>query len=167
SKIDTKDKDTMVMKYLTMIFSILSVIWALILMWTDVDYHWFTLFLLFAYAVVLLSHPVKDFEGWKVFLLLFPLLIILFGALWLTHDRQAHIPLVGNIPLLIIFLVITLAFIVIFLIIFFVEETAVDPFLAIIGWAPWVVLLSIVVILQGLIMLITQDTQGLTHYISY
>jgi hypothetical protein len=124
-KIDVDDFDTKVMRYLTILFSAVAVIWAFLLMYSDEPYHWFTMTLLFTYAIVLLSHPMKNLEGWKMFLLLLPILII-----------------------------------------FFVEETAIDPLLAILGWSPWVVILSLLVILQGLALIISNDIGGLGFYFS-
>jgi len=67
-KIDVDDFDTKVMRYLTIIFSAVAVVWAILLMVAEnVNYHWFTMVLLFAYSIVLLSHPIKNLEGWKMF----------------------------------------------------------------------------------------------------
>jgi hypothetical protein len=108
----------------------------------------------------------KNLEGWKMFLLLLPILIISFGALWLSGNKQIRLPGGLNIPLWLIFLLIFLLFVILFLIIFFVEETAIDPLLAILGWSPWVVILSLLVILQGLALIISNDIGGLGFYFS-
>lgn len=166
-KIDVEDFDSKVMRWLTGLFSIFAVIWVFLIWFANVEYHWFTVLLLFAYSIVLLSHPIRELEGWKIFLLFIPIILISFGALFISGNKQVRF--VGNIiiPLWLIFLVVSLIFIILFLIIFFVEETAVDPFLYIIGWSPWVVILSILVLLQGLAMILSDgDISGLGHYFS-
>jgi hypothetical protein len=164
-KIDVDDFDTKVMRYLTILFSAVAVIWAFLLMYSDENYHWLTMVLLFAYSIVLLSHPIKNLEGWKMFLLLLPIIIITFAAFYFSGSREIRLPGGINFPLWAIFLVIFLAFIIMFLLIFFVEESAIDPFLAIVGWSPWVVLLSLIIILHGLALILSNDIGGIASYI--
>ncbi|OLS21521.1 MAG: hypothetical protein HeimC3_35050 [Candidatus Heimdallarchaeota archaeon LC_3] len=166
-KIDVDDFDTKVMKYLTIIFSAVAVVWALLLMVAEnVNYHWFTMVLLFTYSIVLLSHPIKNLEGWKMFLLLLPIIIITFVAFYFSGNREINLPGDISIPMWTIFLLILFLFVILFLIIFFVEESAIDPFLAIVGWSPWVVVLSIIVILQGLALILSDDIGGIAFYLS-
>ncbi|MHA1989315.1 MAG: hypothetical protein ACW981_00260 [Candidatus Hodarchaeales archaeon] len=167
-KIDVDDFDTKVMRYLTILFSAVAVVWAVLLMVAEnVNYHWLTMFLLFAYSIVLLSHPLKNLEGWKLFLLFLPIIIVTFVAFYFSGNRQINLPVLNKIPLWIIFLLVFLIFLVLFIIIFFVEESAVDPFLALLGWSPWVVVLSIIVILQGIALILSDpDVGGLAYFFS-
>ena len=113
------------------------------------------------YSIVLLSHPLRDIQGAALILILAPLVIIAIAAFFLSADK---ITLFGfSTPFYFIVGAVMFAFIVIFLIVFFVEESTIDPILTVIGWAPVIVVVCALVLLQGLAMIIFNDIRGLLY----
>ena len=155
--VDTKDKQTKFTKYLTIIFSVLAIVWTVSLIYLDATFRTFTMVLLLLYAFVLLAHPIKDLEGWK-FLLVggFFVLLLLVGLLLSS----------GKITLIrwVLLLAFLLAFLVLFLMVFFVEETVIDPLLKLIGWAPMVVILCLIAVLHGIVIIVIGDIAGLSSF---
>ena len=157
--VDTKDKQTKFTKYLTIVFSVIAIVWTISLIYFEATFKTFTLVLLLIYAFVLLAHPIKDLEGWK-FLLIGGFFVVLLLAGLILSGVSGKMTIIRWILLLVFFL----AFLVLFLMVFFVEETVIDPLLKLIGWAPMVTVLCLLVILHGLVIVFLGNIEGLSYY---
>ena len=161
SLVNEKGEGTRILKIITSILSLASLVWAVLLLY-DQEYSKLTIALLVLYSIVLLSHPLRDVEGWMLILILAPLIIVAIAAFAFATEKVTFFGF--SINFWFILGAIMFAFIVVFLIVFFVEEATIDPILTVIGWAPVIVVVCAIVLLQGLAMIIFGDMRGLLHF---
>ncbi|MHA2364619.1 MAG: hypothetical protein ACXAC7_11735 [Candidatus Hodarchaeales archaeon] len=158
--VDTEDKGTAFIKILSVILTVVVYGWVILLFIVENnEFHWITVFLLALYGIVVMAHPIKNLEGWAIFLMLIPIALISITIFWFAGDREWTF-LGMNISLWLVLLLVTIVLLIIFVLIFIWEETMIDPMLSIIGWAPVIVVVGLVMILHG-IMLILDPPAGL------
>lgn len=162
-KVDTEDSQTKFFKVLSAIMGIATTAWVLLL-WIDeiAEFHWITVVLLMLYTLIVLAEPTKNLEGWKVFILLIPLVLVTIVAAWFAAGREFEV-FGFVIPLWVPLAVITVIMLIVFIIIYWLEETAIDPLLTFLGWAPFVVIISALLIIQG-ILLIFYHPDGIAEF---
>ena len=162
SKIDTEDKQTRFFKYLSVILGFTTFGLMILIFLAESSpgvaygYHAITIVLLLIYGVIIISHPIRDLEGWKFFAVFIPIILVLVLAI--TIVRDAPLSFLGfTIPLWLILGGLTILLFIIFALIFFSEETMVDPLLSIIGWAPFVIIVSALLLLHGILFFLPQN----------
>jgi hypothetical protein len=161
---NTEDRNSTILKYLALIAGIISAVWLTLLIADEAaEFRWFTIAVFVAFIIVCFAHPVKDLEGWSIILLAIPFILIAIVAFWFKSDRQFNIA-GTSIALWLILGIVALLMLILFLIIFFVEESFVDPVLFFLGWAPVVFIASLLMLVQGVLLLL-YPINGLLNFI--
>jgi len=161
---NTKDKNSKALKYLDVVMGIVAALWLTLLIIDDnAKFNWVTVLVFILFMVVSFAHPAKDLEGWELILLAIPFVFVTIVAFWFHSDRNFEF-FGATIPLWLILAIVALLMLIIFLVVFFVEETFVDPVLYFLGWAPVVVVVSVLIIVQG-IFLGLHPVDGILYYI--
>lgn len=161
---DTKDKDSLLLKWLSVVLAVTSAVWVCLLFIDDLaNYHWVSIVIFFLFIVVVVAQPIRDFEGWHVILLATPLVLMTIVGLWFRSGKQFEV--VGiEIPLWLVLGIVSLLMLILFVIVFVVEETTIDPILFFIQWAPVVLAVCFLMVIQGLLLLIF-PTNGIAEFL--
>ena len=164
-KVNTEDKQTRFFKYLSIFLGFLTFGTALLLVVDSLaiigtNVHTLTIVLFVVYGLIVLAHPIRDLEGWKIFAVFIPLILGLVAAISFLRDEPFSLFGIITLPLWFILGGLTILLFIIFALIFFSEETMVDPLLGIIGWAPFVGILSFLLLLHGALLFIDPYSAG-------
>lgn len=161
---DLEDKQTRIMKLLSIIMGVVAAVWMSLLIVDEVaDFRWLTIVLLIVFMIVSLSHPVRSLEGWAVVLLAIPFILVTILALWFRGGKNFSI--FGNtISLWSIMALVTIIMLLLFILVFFIEESIVDPILFFLGWAPVVFVVCVLILVHG-IALFFEPVEGLHQYL--
>ena len=146
---NTEDKNTKLMKWLSIIMGIVASVWVALLVLDDVaEFSWLTIVLFSAFIIVSLAHPIRGLEGWKVIIIAVPFVFLTILVVWFKKDKNFTI-FGMSISLLVVLIAVSILMLLLFVLVFFVEETVVDPTLWFLGWAPFKVIVCVLVIMQG------------------
>ena len=162
---DTEDKQTKIIKLLCIGMGVFAAAWLTLLILDDnAQFVWLTVILLVAFMITSLAHPIRKLEGWSVVLLAIPFIIVALVAFWFKNDRQFTV-FGFTLNFWFVLAVVAIIMLLLFILVFFIEESFVDPVLFFLGWSPVVFVVSLLVLLQGLLLLFN-PIEGLLKYIT-
>ncbi|MFX0211332.1 MAG: hypothetical protein ACFFDT_35450 [Candidatus Hodarchaeota archaeon] len=170
----SKEDESDLLKYLALATSIVVGVVNLIAIFEaaidttppDVTVHWLTILVIFLAGTSMLAEPLKNTPLAAV------IAVIAFGALaglfllFAAIDGDIYnVDIVGIVefPLWLIILTIVIIVGLIFLVTLFTEFT-IDRILQLISWAPAVIILSVILLIQGILILIIPDPAGIWYF---
>lgn len=154
---DKKNADNKILKYLDVIMGIVAGAWLTILILDEqAQFRWLTILLFVLFMIVSFAHPLKHLDGPALILLVIPFIVIAAAAFIVKDSRYAksYTFFGTTIALWVLLTIVALIMLIFLLIVFFVTEIVVNPILYIIGWAPLLFVVCLLVLIQGVLLLI-------------
>ncbi len=153
---DKKKNDNKILKYLDIIMGIVAgVMLTILILDEQAQFRWLTILLFVLFMIVSFAHPLKHLDGPGLILLVIPFLVISAVAFLVKDSHPKNYDFFGtSISLWVILTIIALIMLIFLLIVFFVTETIVNPILYVIGWAPLLFVVCLLVLIQGVLLLI-------------
>ena len=153
---DKNKEDNKFLRYLDVILGIVAGVWlSLLILDETAQFRWLTVFLFILFMIVSFAHPLKKLDGPILLLPVIPFFIVaIFAFLVKDSHPKNYTFFESTIPLWVILTVVALIMLIFFLMVYLVTETIVNPILYFVGWAPVILVVCILLIIQGILLLV-------------
>ena len=119
------------------------------------QFRWLTVLLFILFMIVSFAHPLKKLDGPILLLPVIPFFIVAILAFLVKDSHPKNYTFFSStIPLWVILTVVALVMLIFFLMVYLVTETIVNPILYFVGWAPVILVVCILLIIQGILLLV-------------